>query len=156
MEKIKILIILLISNYFFSQQKINIREDVQVFLLDSEVSMKKYLDPKTPYLFKVVNNTDEKFLIDPQGFIGETSLYECGTLVIKPAKLIPEGYYYRELEDCQNDFIKLDPHSEIIVPLNILGIKYFYELSNMRRYFLEIKSKHNNYTATLFGCNDML
>lgn len=142
---------------YFSQIKINARNDVEIFFMDSSISMERYLNPKTPYYFKIINHTNEDYVIDPQGFIGETDVYECNRLYIAPENLRLRGYYFRDdPEDCKEDLIILKKNDFIITKLNILNIRSLYNLDSNKYYNLNIKSKHNKYTATLLGCNNYI
>lgn len=141
---------------YFSQIKINTGNDIEIFLMDSSISMEKYLNPKIPYQYKIVNNTNDDYIIDPQGFIGESKVYECNKLYSYPEKLIPQGYYSREEEDCEHDFIVIKKQETIIVELYVLNIKYYYNLNSNKHYYLDVKSKHNKYSAILLGCNNYI
>ena len=145
-----------VPSVYFSQIKLNTGNDIDIFLMDSSISMEKYLNPKIPYQYKIVNHTNNYYLIDPQGFLGEAVLYEGNKLYSNPEKLIPQSYYSRDEEDCEQDFIVLKKHETIQVELYLLNIKYYYNLKPNKRYYLDVKSKHNKYTATLLGCNNYI
>ncbi|MDR6548693.1 hypothetical protein J2810_004783 [Chryseobacterium rhizosphaerae] len=140
----------------FSQIKINKRKDIEIFLTDSIVSMERYLDASKPYKYLIINHTSDDYIIDPQGFMGDTEVYECNELYIHPEKIIPKGYYSRDWEDCKEDFIILKKKDSLIVQLAILNIGFFYNLKPDKTYSLDIQSKHNEYTATLLGCKDYI
>jgi hypothetical protein len=141
---------------YFSQIKLNTRNDVEIFLMDSSISMEKYLNPKIPYQYKIVNHTNDVYIIDPQGFIGESKVYECNKLYSDPEKLIPQGYYSRDEEDCEPDLIVVKKQETKLVELYLLNIRYYYNLKPNKRYYLDVKSKHNKYSATLLGCNNYI
>ncbi|REC50330.1 hypothetical protein [Chryseobacterium pennipullorum] len=65
-----------IFGFYFSQVKVNYRKDIDIFFMDSAVSMKRYLDASKPYRYKIVNHTNSDYIIDPQGFDGKTYVYE--------------------------------------------------------------------------------
>ena len=58
--------------------------------------MERYIDPKIPYLYKIINHISDDYVIDPQGSIEETVLFECDKLYTVPEKLLPKGYYSRD------------------------------------------------------------
>lgn len=156
MKKAQLLITILYSFFYFSQIKVNERKDIEIFLTDTNISMEKYLNPKTPYLYKIINHSNYNYIIDPNGFIGEAQLYEYNELYTKPKKLLPQGYYLRDLEDCKHSFIIVEAKSIIFVELSLLNIKYDYNIEPNVYYYLNIKSKHNEYSATLLGCESYI
>jgi len=145
-----------IFGFYFSQIKVNKRKDVEIFIMDSVISMKRYLEANKAYQYKIVNNTNDNYIIDPQGFRGKTYVYECNELYSHPEKMIPSGYYSRDLEDCKEDIILLKKKSFLIVELDILNLSFYYNLKPNINYQLDIQSKHNEYTATLLGCADYI
>ncbi|MDR3024479.1 hypothetical protein [Chryseobacterium sp.] len=145
-----------IFGFYFSQIKVNKKRDVEIFLMDSAVSIERYLDPNKAYKYKIINHTDNNYIIDPQGFRGKTYVYECNELYSQPEKMIPKGYYSRDLEDCKEDFILLKKKESLIVEIALLNIDFFYHIKPNKSYYLDIESKHNEYTATLLGCTDYI
>lgn len=157
MKKIYLFFGILLYGIYFSQVKINNRNDIEIYLMDPEVSMERYLDAKRPYQYKIINHTNDDYIIDPQGFRGKTDLYECNQLYTIPEKIIPEGYYDRDdPEDCQQDLIIVKKQSSIITSLYILNISFFYNIEATKSYYLKIRSKHNKNTATILGCSNYI
>jgi len=156
MKRIYVLIGICIYSFYLSQIKVNTRNDIEIILLDSSVSMQRYLDVVNPYRYKIINHTDHDYIIDPQGFIGKTYVYENNELYSVPEKMIPQGYYSRDLEDCQADLILVKKRDSLITQLDILNINFYYKIKQSEKYDLDIQSKHNRYTTTLLGCSDYI
>ncbi|PWN68869.1 hypothetical protein C1631_012365 [Chryseobacterium phosphatilyticum] len=153
MKRTCILIATCIYSFYLSQIKVNTRSDLEIILLDSSVSMQRYLDGANPYTYKIINHTDDNYIIDPQGFNGKTYVYENNELYDVPEKMIPKGYYSRDLEDCKADLLLVNKRDSLTVQLEILNIDFYYKIKKTEKYDLEIQSKHNEYTATLLGCS---
>ncbi|QIY90083.1 hypothetical protein [Chryseobacterium gallinarum] len=156
MKKNWVLISTCICSFYLSQVKVNTGNDIEIILLDSNVSMQRYLDGANPYKYKIINHTDHDYIIDPQGFVGKTYVYENDKLYNHPEKMIPQGYYSRDLEDCKADLLLVKKRDSLITQLDILNINFYYKIRPSEKYNLDIQSKHNEYTVTLLGCSNYI
>ncbi|MCC3214762.1 hypothetical protein LIV57_05730 [Chryseobacterium sp. X308] len=154
----KSLILLLFSFVHFNAQiKLNTKQEVDILFQGKEFSLDKIFDGKDPYMFKIVNNTNNTYIIDPYGFKNDNFVMTCDENIVTPDKAILKGFYKRfDDKDCFNDLIILKPKEEKYAILSIINLKGWYDLDKEKKYILRLNSTHNNYTVILLGCQSYI
>jgi hypothetical protein len=136
-----------------NQIKINKGKDVDI------IFPLKHIDTQAtePVIEEIIkNNTNNTFIIDPQGFYGESYVLENGK-VLEPYLYFRNGYYSRDNRLCREDLIILHPfqtiHHSIIFNKNNRAV---YQYTKSNQYEEIIKSFHDRYNATILGCDDYI
>lgn len=150
----KFIVLFIISMGCFSAQtKLNTKSEVDILFDGNTFSLHKIFDGNEPYMFKIVNNTNNTYIIDPYGFKSNNFVMTCEGNLIEPEKVILGGFYKRSNDqECFDDLIILNPYEQKYLPLSITNLDGSYDLKDNKKYILRLKSIHNNYTATLLGC----
>lgn len=106
--------------------------------------------------FTIKNNSNKIYIIDPLGFYGSEIIIANGK-VLKQTYFDP-GHYYREtLNQCQEDFIILQPKQEIKTYIDwAYNDKRIYSIIKQENFKIIVKSVHNRETATMLGCNSYI
>lgn len=103
----------------------------------------------------IKNNTNNTFIIDPQGFYGESYVLENGK-VLEP-HLYLKGYYSRDASLCREDLIILKPFQTIHHSINYnRNNRAVYKYAKPNQYEEVIRSSHNKFNATILGCDDYI
>jgi hypothetical protein len=104
----------------------------------------------------IKNNTNNTFIIDPQGFYGESYILENGK-VIEPYLYFKKGYYSRDASLCREDLIILKPFQTIHHSINFnKNNRAVYKYAKHNEYEEVIRSSHNKFNATILGCDDYI
>ncbi|MGN7864116.1 hypothetical protein [Chryseobacterium sp. 22458] len=154
----KFLILLLFSIIHLNAQiKLNTKQEVDILFEGKQISLNRIFDGKDPYMFKVINNTNNTYIIDPYGFRNDKFVMTCDENIVIPDKTILKGFYKRfDDEDCFIDLIILKPREEKYVILSIFSLTGWYDLDNQKKYILRLNSTHNNYSVVLLGCQNYI
>ncbi|WP_160140129.1 hypothetical protein [Chryseobacterium sp. c4a] len=156
-KDIKLIILLFSIVQIKAQIKLNTKNEIDIFFEDSKFSLNKIFKGNESYLFKIVNNTNNTYIIDPYGFRGNNVVETCDKSIVEPDRIILSGLYRRtDNEDCFNDLVILKPKEEKYIPLSIITLKGSYDLNKNKKYILNLSSTHNKYTMTLLGCQDYI
>lgn len=154
--KLIILFILTIS-HLGAQTKLNTKKEVDILFQGNEFSLNKIFDGNTPYIFKLVNNTNYTYVIDPYGFKSNNFVITNEGDIITPVRIVLNGFYKRfNNQDCVDDLIILRPKETKDVSLSIVNLNGFYDLDKHKKYIIKLHSNHNKYTASLLGCQDYI
>lgn len=129
--------------------KINKGKDIDIILKEG----KYILNDNNKKKYLIINNTNDYYIVDPNGFYGTSETFE-NNLKMVPVNYFARGYYNRFKDnDCIRDLLIISPKSskEAALSLNS-NDNSLYNYSKDKNYVLYIKSFHNKYNATIFGC----
>lgn len=149
MKKIFLLPFCFLFIFCSNQMKINKGKDIDIFLKEGIYNLND--DNKIKY--NIVNNTNNFYIIDPNGFYGSSYTLENQEKMI-PIQYLSRGYYNRFKDnDCIRDLLIIPPKSskEAALSLNS-NDNSLYNYNKDKNYILYIRSFHNKYNATILGC----
>lgn len=151
MKKTILLIIICISCTFCSSQmKLNKSKEVDILL-----KLPTTLTVEVPTMYSLKNNTNNIYIIDPYGFIGDSYW------VLNNEKLNPiafsKGYYSRDNDDCKTDLIILKPKQKMdtILILNYME-RGIYDFSKSGNYIWNVKSRHIKQNGMTSSCKQYI
>ncbi|KAA0128053.1 hypothetical protein FY557_10045 [Chryseobacterium sp. SN22] len=152
-----IILFLLTISHLEAQTKLNTKKEVDILFERNEFSLNKIFDGNTPYIFKLVNNTDYTYIIDPYGFKSDNFVMTIEGNIITPVRIVLNGFYKRfDSQECVDDLIILGPKEKKYVSLSIVNLNGVYDLDKHKKYIIKLHSHHNKYTASLLGCQDYI
>lgn len=153
--KVNTILFLLFFFQLNAQEKLTYQNDVEIYYLGNEVSQKEILAGKSSYNFKIINNTNQTFLIPKFGFENNNYVFENNEFVEPASKFLGAYPADFDLDECRSNIIMLEPQAKIEVPyLNIFSQKSIYKLDNQKAYKLIVISKQypSNSRLKLQGC----
>lgn len=146
MLKITITFFLLSFIFLTSQVQINDKDCLKIST-ESDTLFYRY-----PNRFVIENNTNNNYIININGFLGSSIIYENNERLF-PYK--PEFYSNPmdwNMEECRKNILLIPKHEKQKSILNINIIKGFYKLDNGQNYIIEFESTHTKSSPYYFGC----
>ena len=152
MKKIILLPFCFLFIFCSNQIKMNTGKDIDIIF-----PLKQIDTQATEQVEEIIkNNTGNTFIIDPQGFYGESYVLE-NEKVLKPYSYFRSGYYFRDYGLCREDLIILQPFQTIHHSIKYnKNDKALYRYTKSNQYKEIIKSSHDRYNATILGCDDYI
>ncbi|MBH1959627.1 MAG: hypothetical protein I8H68_05915 [Flavobacteriia bacterium] len=153
-RKLSFLLFLGINSFYFSQIKLNKEKGVDIILEDGHLVIGQN---DTAINYKISNNSDVTYIIDPMGFYGTTYVTE-NNKILTPNVIIRSNHYNRDnIEVCKEDIIILYPKKTIykIIMLD-QNNRNVYKYSRPNTYLEIIKSVHNDANAKRLGCENYI
>ncbi|QBO58792.1 hypothetical protein [Chryseobacterium salivictor] len=130
-------------------------ENVKIELLKPAISLhdvKNFI----PIIYCVTNKSNETLLIGKNGFNANTSIIyeEDKTMVEYKGRTGFDGYPVQvEDNECEEYFVKLGKHQSIEMQLGLHKFATFnFDFNEEKKYWLEVRSLHNEWTSTFDGC----
>lgn len=153
-KNLGLLLFLGINSFYFSQIKLNKEKSVDIILEEGHFVIGQN---DAAVKFKICNNSDVTYIIDPMGFYGTTYVTE-NEKIITPNIIIRSNHYYRDnIEACKEDILILYP-KDLIYKVIMLdqNNRNLYKYSRPNTYVEIIKSVHNDVNAKRLGCENYL
>ncbi|MBP2617103.1 hypothetical protein [Chryseobacterium jejuense] len=153
MRKIFLLPFCFLFIFCSNQMKLNKGKEIDIFLKEGIYN----LNTENKIKYNIINNTNNFYIIDPNGFYGSSYTLENGEKMI-PIRYFSKGYYNRFNDnDCKKDLIILKPKESKNVALSLNGDdNSLYNYTKGKVYAYHVSSLHNKYNATIFGCNQYI
>ncbi|MDH6252585.1 hypothetical protein M2347_002312 [Chryseobacterium sp. H1D6B] len=150
MKKITLIMTCFICTFCSTQMKLNKSEQIDILI---KTPLKLIGDK--PVIYTIKNNTNNTYIIDPYGFVGNSYW------ILNNEKLNPinssRGYYSRENEDCKNDLIILEPKQKIDTTLSLNYMeRYIYDFSKTGKYIRHVESKHSRQNGMPLSCKQYI
>lgn len=148
------LVISLFPYLFFSQIKINDKENIRIIFPFSEI---KY-SIGSHYLFEIINNTDDNYIIDTDGFYRHIEIYDENDNYIQPYLFYPSSSIAeRNNNECYKDYEVVLKKTKSVVLLNLFKYLGEYDLKNDKKYYIKIKNiEFGKRFSSDSGCRDYI
>jgi len=105
-----------------------------------------------PSKFIIINNTNKNYLVNIEGFIGNSEIFENGKKILpfKPKIFISHAEW--DEEKCRENILLVEKNTKITSPIYLDIFKGYYNILSSYNYQINFESTHTVRSPYYFGC----
>ena len=146
--KVYIILVLLTALNCTSKKRNLGGENVQIICKADYISINGDND------FEIINNSNNNFIINKNGFLGSSSVYSSDGTLVSPKNMVLVSPADWDDYECKNNILLIPKKSRKKYSLNLNLYHFNYDFYQNKLYTIEYESEHTLKSPYYYGCKN--